>query len=87
MTLNPAQSQQLKSHRANLVYSPSFWSHGHPFFEMQCLDSHCFTFLVAKVTLQEGEVLGTSVVVQWLKLCVSNAGALGSLPGQGTKVL
>ena len=27
---------------------------------------------------------GTSVVVQWLKLCTPNAGGLGSIPGQGT---
>jgi len=26
-------------------------------------------------------------VVQWLKLCASSAGGLGSVPGQGTKIL
>ena len=72
MTLNPTQLQQLYSHSANLIYSPSFWSHCYPFFETQCLDNHCFTFAVAKVTLQELEVLGTSLVVQWLRLCVSH---------------
>ena len=29
---------------------------------------------------------GTSLVVQWLRLCVSNAGGLGSIPGGGTKI-
>ena len=72
MTLNPTQLQQLYSHSANLIYSPSFWSHCYPFFETQCLDNHRFTFAVAKVTLQEVEVLGTSLVVQWLRLCVSH---------------
>ena len=30
--------------------------------------------------------LGTSLVVQWLRLCASYAGGLGSVPGQGTKI-
>ena len=29
---------------------------------------------------------GTSLVVQWLRLCVSSAGGVGSIPGQGTKI-
>ena len=29
----------------------------------------------------------TSLVVQWLRLCVPNVGSLGSIPGQGTKSL
>ena len=28
---------------------------------------------------------GTSLVVQWLRLCIPNAGGLGSIPGQGTR--
>ena len=28
---------------------------------------------------------GTSLVVQWLRLCTSSVGALGSTPGQGTR--
>jgi len=27
------------------------------------------------------------VVAQWLRLCSSNAGVRGSIPGQGTKIL
>ena len=27
----------------------------------------------------------TSLVIQWLRLCASNAGVLGSIPGQGTR--
>ena len=30
---------------------------------------------------------GTSLAVQWLKLCASTAGGLGSISGQGTKIL
>ena len=29
--------------------------------------------------------LGTSLVVQWLRLCAPNAGGPGSIPGQGTR--
>ena len=30
---------------------------------------------------------GTSLVVQWLRICTSTAGGIGSIPGQGTKIL
>ena len=29
---------------------------------------------------------GTSLVVQWLRLCTSTAGGMGSIPGRGTKI-
>ena len=29
---------------------------------------------------------GTSLSVQWLRLCASNAGGAGSIPGRGTKI-
>ena len=29
--------------------------------------------------------IGTSLVVQWLRLCAPNAGGLSSIPGQGTR--
>ena len=29
--------------------------------------------------------MGTSLVIQWLRFCAANAGALGLIPGQGTK--
>ena len=28
----------------------------------------------------------TSLVIQWLRLCASNAGDVGLIPGQGTKI-
>ena len=31
-------------------------------------------------------VVGTSLVVQWLRLCAPNAGGVGSIPGKGTKI-
>ena len=30
---------------------------------------------------------GTSLAVQWLRLCAFTAGSEGSIPGQGTKIL
>ena len=30
---------------------------------------------------------GTSLAVQWLRLCASSAGDVGLIPGQGTKIL
>ena len=38
-------------------------------------------FLPQKVTL------GTSLVVQWLRLCSPNVGGTGSIPDQGTEIL
>ena len=29
--------------------------------------------------------MGTSLVVQWLRLCAPSAGGLGWIPGQGTR--
>ena len=29
---------------------------------------------------------GISLVVQWLRLCLPNAGGVGSIPGQGAKI-
>ena len=33
----------------------------------------------------EREDLGTSLVVQWLRLCTPNAGGLGLIPAQGNR--
>ena len=30
--------------------------------------------------------IGTSLAVQWLRLCASNEGSAGSIPGWGTKI-
>ena len=38
------------------------------------------------VSLPEQENPRTSLAVQWLRLCVSNAGGVGLIPGQGTKI-
>ena len=32
------------------------------------------------------EAVGTSLAVQWLRLLASTAGAMGSIPAQGTKI-
>ena len=34
---------------------------------------------------QDGQV-GTSLVIQWLRLHASTVGIMGSIPGQGTKI-
>ena len=34
----------------------------------------------------KNKTCGTSLVVQWLRLCTSNAGRTGSFPGSGTKI-
>ena len=31
--------------------------------------------------------IGNSLTVQWIELCASSAGGIGSIPGQGTKIL
>ena len=36
--------------------------------------------------VKEKDSLGISLVVQWLRLHILNAGATGSIPGWGTKV-
>ena len=46
--------------------------HGH----LSCF--HLFTIVNNAST-------GTSLVVQWLRLCTPNAGGPGSIPGQGTR--
>ena len=33
----------------------------------------------------ESEWMGTSLVVQWVRLCAPNAGGPGSIPGQGSR--
>ena len=30
--------------------------------------------------------MGTSLVVQWLRICIANAKDTGSIPGQGTRI-
>ena len=40
----------------------------------------CFFFF------KKNPVLGTSLLVQWLRLCAPNAGGPGLIPSQGTKI-
>ena len=35
---------------------------------------------------RHSKILGTSLVVQWLRFHTSNAGVMGSIPAQGTKI-
>ena len=39
------------------------------------------------IKCQESQKFGTSLVVQRLRLYTPNAGGVGSIPGQGTKIL
>ena len=45
----------------------------------------CFVCVISLDPHKTPDV-GTSVVVQWLRLHAANAGDLGSIPGQGTKI-
>ena len=46
----------------------------------QSLISHCqYLFLCLSIPI------GTSLVIQWLRLCAPNGRGLGSIPGQGTR--
>ena len=40
-----------------------------------------FCFLLKNLTI------GIPLTVQWLRLCISKAGIVGLIPGQGTKIL
>ena len=40
-----------------------------------------------KILLTRTDYLGTSLVVQWLRLRASTLGGTGSIPGRGTKIL
>ena len=33
----------------------------------------------------KNQAIGTSLVVQWVRLCAPNEGGLGSIPGRGTR--
>ena len=39
------------------------------------------------MTLHLNSAWGTSLAIQWLGLCAFNAKGVGSIPGQGTKIL
>ena len=39
-----------------------------------------------EITFVKNPSQGTSLAVQWLRPCVSIAGDIGSIPGQGTKI-
>ena len=52
-------------------------------FQVLNSDSGCWN--TKKQCLQSSKK-GTSLVVQWLRLCVSNARGVGLIPGQGTKI-
>ena len=42
-------------------------------------------YLQITYLLKESKYIGTSLVVQWLRLHAPNAGELGLIPGQGTR--
>ena len=47
-----------------------------------------FTFLSQHLIYKQSKKnqdIGTSLVVQWLRLCAPNARDLGSIPGRGTR--
>ena len=48
-----------------------------------CLDSDYMSRALYTALLKPHQ--GISLIVQWLRLCATNAGGLGSIPGQGTR--
>ena len=46
---------------------------------------HIYLFLPFLFSQNENNFIGTSLVVQWLRLLAPNAQGLGSIPGQGTR--
>ena len=40
-----------------------------------------------QILIKWKNIMGTCLVVQWLRLCAAKAGVRGSIPGQGTKIL
>ena len=49
--------------------------------------SSCIYMRRARIKKQVYDMLKeTSLVVQWLRLCASNAGGTGLIPGRGTKI-
>ena len=56
-----------------------------PLREALVLKPRCPGFPARKLTTREDKA-GTFLVVQWLRLCVSNAGDEGLIPGWGTKI-
>ena len=42
---------------------------------------------ILHMTLHLNSAWGTSLAIQWLGLCAFNAKGVGSIPGQGTKIL
>ena len=60
------------------------FSHLLPWCMILSLWGYPLTQLLLKYYMWKKHAWGTSPVVQWLRLCASNAGGLGSSPGQGT---
>ena len=59
---------------------------GKPLWECQDISSnikHKLPYLFLSTVRKRPP--GTSLVVQWLRLCAPNAGGLGSIPGQGAR--
>ena len=50
------------------------------------VNENYFNLLVFCISNRARKVLGTFLVVQWLRLHASNARGTGSIPGQGTKI-
>ena len=63
----------------------SFWLLKSVMFSTSRLINVCSPFS-ANLLYINNRALGTSLVVQWLKCCASNAGGMGLIPGQGTKI-
>ena len=56
----------------------------------EAVQSSCWELLICQREWSQAgrfkSSLGTSLVVQWLRICASTAEGTGSIPGQGTKI-
>ena len=43
-------------------------------------------YILTIMLKKKKKIHGTSLAVQWLRLCAPNAGGTGSIPGRGTKI-
>ena len=55
------------------------------FWFLSAYKSYIYTVKCAIELCLKSNMHGTSLVVQWVRLCAPNAGGSGSIPGPGTR--
>ena len=70
-----------------LVNAINWFAQNSPLCLCSSSSSHLYPHLTLWLCWNYAPPLRTSLVVQWLRLCLSNAGGMGLIPGQGTTKL